>query len=100
MAQEDYRTVMLPTIDLISNNTFAYTRRIANNAARTAYRGMFNLKFDYVDMDAVSHVLNPSKPFETPIMPVNVFVITKTFFWEIGAYDAGMDDHGMCVCLK
>lgn len=91
---EDYRMVMLPTIDVISNDTFAYVRRSFEKGC--ASRGIFNLKFQYKSLKSITHLVNPSKPFETPVMPGNAFAITKTFFWELGAYDAGLDGYGKC----
>lgn len=92
---DDDRTVAVPTIDVISNDTFAYSRHDFPNG-HAAGRGMVNLNFQYVQLSLLpSATLHPSKPFETPIMGGSLFAINADFWWEIGAYDDGLNTYGM-----
>lgn len=89
----NYRTVVLPTIDDISNDTFEYRRQYFYSGF--AARGIFNFHFDYKHLPLLySTVSNPSKPFETPVMAGGLFAIHADFFWELGAYDEGLDTYG------
>lgn len=92
----DYRTVVLPTIDVISNDTFEHSRQ--NFPSGFAGRGVFNFEFDYkllpLSKTTIDH---PSKPFETPIMAGGLFTISAKFFWELGAYDEGLNTYGMSM---
>lgn len=90
---DDYRTVVLPTIDDISNYTFEYRRQ--HFYSIFAARGIFNFHFDYRHLPLLhSALLYPSKPFETPIMAGGLFAIYADFFWELGAYDEGLNTYG------
>lgn len=89
----DYRTVMLPTIDVIRFDTFELTRQYHHDLY--ASRGVFDWYFKYSLVPLLpSNVLHITKPFETPVMAGGLFVITATFFWELGAYDEGLDTYG------
>lgn len=94
------QTVAVPTIDMISNNTFAYSRQDFPNGY-AAGRGIVNLDFQYIPISLLlSGILNPSKPFETPIMGGSLFAINADFWWKIGAYDAGLNTYGktsLCI---
>lgn len=89
----NYRTVMLPTIDVIAHDTFEYRRQLHQHiyASRAVFDWNFKYKLVPLHPSTVVHI---SKPFETPVMAGGLFVITATFFWEIGAYDDGLDTYG------
>lgn len=89
----NYRTVMLPTIDVISPDTFEYRRQLHHHiyASRAVFDWTFKYKLVPLHSSTVLHI---SKPFETPVMAGGLFVITATFFWELGAYDDGLDTYG------
>lgn len=92
----NYRTVMLPTIDVIAHDTLGIRRQ--NHESVYASRAVFDWSFKYrlVPLHP-STVSNISKPFETPIMAGGLFAITATFFWEIGAYDERLDTYGELI---
>lgn len=95
---DDDGTVAVPTIDVISNDTFAYSRHDFPNG-HAAGRGIVNLNFQYVQLPLlVSGTLHPSKPFETPIMGGSLFAINADFWWRIGAYDDGLNTYGKNFC--
>lgn len=86
----DYRTVVLPTIDVISNDTFGYSRQYFPSGF--AGRGVFSLSFDYKLLPlSPKTIANPSKPFETPVMAGGLFAISSEFFSELGYYDEGFN---------
>lgn len=89
----DYRTVVLPTIDVIASDTYAFRRQF--HPSDFASRGVFDWAFKYQLVPLLpSTILQPTKPFETPIMAGGLFVISAQFFWELGAYDEGLNTYG------
>lgn len=89
----DYRTVVCPTIDILSSDTFAHIRR--NFASFWAGRGAFDWNFDYKILPLMpTSEMYPSKPFENPVMAGGLFAIHNRFFWELGAYDSGLETYG------
>lgn len=88
----DYRTVVLPTIDIITIDSFRVKRRHESEYAR---RGVFNWIFHYKATPLLpSDAGQATKPFETPIMAGGLFAISARFFWEIGGYDEGLRAYG------
>lgn len=90
---QDYRTVVIPTIDVISNDTFEYSRQ--HFPSKIAARGYLDLNFDYKVLDLlVSALLKPTKPFETPIMSASMFAINADYFWKLGGFDTSLNTYG------
>ncbi|XP_031624901.1 N-acetylgalactosaminyltransferase 6-like [Contarinia nasturtii] len=89
----DYRTVMLPTIDVIAHDTYEYRRQL--HKYTYASRAVFdwNLKYKLIPL-LPSAALNITKPFATPVMAGGLFVITASFFWELEGYDEGLNTYG------
>lgn len=84
---------MCPTIDIVSNDTFEQNRQ----AFRSVYagRGAFDWNFDYKVMPLFPTTeLHLSKPFENPVMAGGLFAIHAKFFWQLGAYDTGLETYG------
>lgn len=94
---DDYRTVVVPTIDIISNDTFEYKKQphITYDGVEGGHasRGILNFRFEYKHLPMYPSAI-PSEPFETPIMAGNAFAIDAQYFWELGPYDSGMQLHG------
>lgn len=89
----NYRTVMLPTIDVIAYDTFEYRRQLHKH--KYASRGVFDWNFKYKLVPLLpSATLDISKPFDTPVMAGGLFVITASFFWELEGYDEGLNTYG------
>lgn len=89
----DYRTVVLPTIDIIEKYTFEHRRQLLPSGF--ASRGAFNWIFKYQHMPLLpATILHPSKPFETPIMAGGLFTISAAFFKELDGYDEGLNTYG------
>lgn len=99
----NYRTVVLPTIDVIAHDTFEFRPQMHKH--KYASRGVFDWNFKYKLVPLLpSTVLHIAKPFETPVMAGGLFLITATFFWELGGYDLGLNTYGKCIisvlCFK
>lgn len=95
----DYRTVVLPTIDRISSSTFELFPQMYINDF--AGRGAFDWKLNYKLLPLQpSSRSNPTKPFETPVMAGGLFAISAKFFWELGGYDKGLDTYGEWIFRK
>ncbi|XP_063626043.1 polypeptide N-acetylgalactosaminyltransferase 3-like [Cydia splendana] len=78
-----------PHIDLLSEDTLAYTKSI------DAHWGAFswNLFFRWLNPSAevmAQKAENPSKPYPTPAMAGGLFAVRKSLFWRLGGYDEGM----------
>jgi polypeptide N-acetylgalactosaminyltransferase len=86
---ENYRVCVCPLIDIIRYNNFEFV--IQDNGAR----GSFNWAFMYKRLPLLPRdLLDPSAPFESPIMAGGLFAISSKFFWELGGYDEGLDIWG------
>lgn len=91
--KDDRTTVVCPIIDVISDDNFAF-----HTGSDMTYGG-FNWKLQFrwypvpqreVDRRAGDRTL----PLRTPTMAGGLFSISKSYFEELGTYDAGMDVWG------
>lgn len=83
---EDYKTCVCPFIDVIAYDTFEY------RAQDEGARGAFDWKFFYKRLPLRKEdLIDPTKPFESPVMAGGLFAISSKFFWELGGYDPGLD---------
>ncbi|XP_050348058.1 polypeptide N-acetylgalactosaminyltransferase 3-like [Nymphalis io] len=78
-----------PHIDLLSDDTLAYTKSI------DAHWGAFSWRLHFRWLMPSSEVMinkskNPSKPYPTPAMAGGLFAVRKSLFWRLGGYDEGM----------
>lgn len=91
--ENDYRTVVCPTIDIVSFDTFEQYRQ--GLPSIYAGRGAFDWNFDYKLLPLLpTSAAHPSKPFENPVMAGGLFAIHAKFFWELGGYDNDLDTYG------
>lgn len=88
---DNHRTVVIPTIDIISNDTFEYKRQGFKN--EFAGRGMLDLNFQYKVLPLTLSI-HTHPTFETPIMSAGIFAIHANFFWHLGGFDEGIDTWG------
>lgn len=85
----DKRTVICPTIDIINDDTFAYVKSFE------LHWGAFNwnLQFRWYTLGESEIKLrkrNITQPFHSPVMAGGLFAIDKRFFFEMGSYDEDM----------
>lgn len=84
---------------MIQQDTFRYSSQ--PHLAGYGSRGSFDWNFNYKLLKLLpTSLLRPSKPFENPIMAGGLFAITAKFFWELGAYDNGLEIYGMMGTTK
>lgn len=94
----DKNTVVLPTIDRIDSDTYEYKRQ--NHKRGYASRGTFDWTMKYKLAPLLpSDELQPTKPFENPIMAGGLFAINAAFFWRLGGYDQGLDTYGKGILV-
>lgn len=85
--------MVLPTIDIVASDTFRQYRQ--GFPSVYAGRGGFDWNLDYKILPLLPNsALNPSKPFDTAVMAGGLFAIHAQFFWELGAYDNGLETYG------
>uniref|UniRef100_A0A8C3QZ88 Polypeptide N-acetylgalactosaminyltransferase n=1 Tax=Cyanoderma ruficeps TaxID=181631 RepID=A0A8C3QZ88_9PASS len=87
------KTVVCPIIDVISDDTFEYM------AGSDMTYGGFNWKLNFRWYPVPQREMERRKgdrtlPVRTPTMAGGLFSIDRTYFEEIGTYDAGMDIWG------
>ncbi|XP_011495007.1 PREDICTED: polypeptide N-acetylgalactosaminyltransferase 5 isoform X2 [Ceratosolen solmsi marchali] len=89
----DKKTVVCPIIDVISDETFEYI------TASDMTWGGFNWKLNFRWYRVAQREMNRrngdrTAPLRTPTMAGGLFSIDKDYFYELGAYDEGMDIWG------
>ncbi|XP_008551320.1 polypeptide N-acetylgalactosaminyltransferase 5 isoform X2 [Microplitis demolitor] len=90
---ENRSTVVCPIIDVISDDTFEYI------TASDMTWGGFNWKLNFRWYRVAQREMDRrngdrTAPLRTPTMAGGLFSIDKEYFYEIGAYDEGMDIWG------
>ncbi|KAJ0174607.1 hypothetical protein K1T71_009715 [Dendrolimus kikuchii] len=78
-----------PHIDLLSEDTLAYTKSI------DAHWGAFTWRLHFRWLVPSKQVMmkkieNPSKSYPTPAMAGGLFAVRRSLFWRLGGYDEGM----------
>ncbi|CAF4853490.1 unnamed protein product [Pieris macdunnoughi] len=85
----DHRTVVCPYIDVIAYDTFEY------RAQDEGARGAFDWELVYKRLPLLpKDVDNMPEPFESLVMAGGLFAMSRSFFWELGGYDPGLDIWG------
>eukprot|EP00049_Salpingoeca_infusionum_P007840 m.126736 g.126736 ORF g.126736 m.126736 type:complete len:473 (-) comp13841_c0_seq3:246-1664(-) len=89
--RRDRKSVAMPIIDAIEYETWEHRTGLLE-------RGIFDwdLIFKWMLLTDAEHAARPDKnaPFESPAMAGGLFAIDKQYFFDIGAYDMGMDTWG------
>ncbi|XP_014204958.1 polypeptide N-acetylgalactosaminyltransferase 5 isoform X2 [Copidosoma floridanum] len=89
----DRKTVVCPIIDVISDDTFEYIT--ASDMTWGGFNWKLNFRWYRVpqrEMDRRNG--DRTAPLRTPTMAGGLFSIDKKYFYELGAYDEGMDIWG------
>lgn len=89
----DRKTVAVPVIDIISDDTFAYVRSF------DLHWGAFNWELHFRWLSISPQIMQMrrkdiTQAFKTPVMAGGLFAIEKKYFQEIGTYDEQMDIWG------
>jgi polypeptide N-acetylgalactosaminyltransferase len=87
----DRRAVAIPIIDAIEFETFEHRTSILQ-------RGMFSWSLNFIWQDITNQEQalrsGPPEALVSPAMAGGIFAIDRKFFWDVGAYDEGMDTWG------
>ncbi|XP_054721905.1 putative polypeptide N-acetylgalactosaminyltransferase 10 [Uloborus diversus] len=85
----DRKTVVCPFIDVIDFETLAYRSQDEGG------RGAFDWELYYKRLPLLPEDLKqPAEPFKSPVMAGGLFAVDRSFFWELGGYDDGLDVWG------
>lgn len=85
----NYRTVVCPFIDVVAYDSLEY--RAQDEGARGAFDWeLFYKRLPLLPRDEA----RMPEPFASPVMAGGLFAIARSFFWELGGYDPGLDIWG------
>lgn len=84
--------VVCPVIDIINDETFAYTRTFELHWG--AFNWGMHFRWFPITGRALSHDKFRTEPFLTPAMAGGLFSIDRKYFFDMGAYDRHMDIWG------
>ncbi|KAK3108152.1 hypothetical protein FSP39_002075 [Pinctada imbricata] len=88
---DDRTSVLCPIVDAIDANTLEYSRNSGYNVGGFSWSLHFTWR-DVPDEDKKSRKY--TDPVRSPTMAGGLFAASREFFFEIGAYDDGMDVWG------
>nr|CAI5825814.1 unnamed protein product [Callosobruchus analis] len=89
--EEDRTAVLVPLIDVIEADTFAYSSESSFQVGGFSWSGHFTwIDVQPSEVEAKKAV----KPVRSPTMAGGLFAIDRKYFWEIGSYDEQMDGWG------
>nr|CAI5825812.1 unnamed protein product [Callosobruchus analis] len=97
--EEDRTAVLVPLIDVIEADTFAYSTDGNTNLLfeddylHHGHRTQLSERLKYVQPSEVE-AKKAVKPVRSPTMAGGLFAIDRKYFWEIGSYDEQMDGWG------
>ncbi|KAM9846545.1 polypeptide N-acetylgalactosaminyltransferase 10-like [Aulostomus maculatus] len=88
---QNRKTIVCPMIDVIDHDNFGY-----DTQAGDAMRGAFDWEMYYKRIPIPSEMerVDPSEPFESPVMAGGLFAVDRKWFWELGGYDTGLEIWG------
>ncbi|XP_046573698.1 LOW QUALITY PROTEIN: probable N-acetylgalactosaminyltransferase 9 [Haliotis rubra] len=89
--QENRKTVVCPIIDAINDNTLEYSSVGGYNVGGFSWSMHFTWR-DVPEREKVHRKY--TDPISSPTMAGGLLALDRKFFWEIGAYDDGMDVWG------
>ncbi|XP_048244237.1 polypeptide N-acetylgalactosaminyltransferase 11-like isoform X2 [Haliotis rufescens] len=88
---ESEHNVVIPIIDIISPDTFAYE---ASPLVRGGFNWGMHFRWDQLPQSVVDNQATNSKPMKSPTMAGGLFAIDRMYFHQMGEYDSGMDVWG------
>lgn len=78
-----------PHIDLLSDDTLAYTKSIDAHWGAFSWRLHFRWLMPSNEV-MITKTQYPSRPYPTPAMAGGLFAVRKSLFWRLGGYDENM----------
>ncbi|KAJ8961296.1 hypothetical protein NQ318_008982 [Aromia moschata] len=88
---EKSSTVVMPIIDIINADTFAYT---SSPLVRGGFNWGLHFKWENLPKGTLDKNEDFVKPIKSPTMAGGLFAIDKKYFIDMGEYDAGMNIWG------
>ncbi|XP_071942407.1 polypeptide N-acetylgalactosaminyltransferase 11-like [Antedon mediterranea] len=88
--QKDRTTVTVPIIDIINADTFEYT---TSPLVKGGFNWGLHFKWDNMRLD-YKNKQSLIRPVRSPTMAGGLFAMDRSYFYELGAYDDGMDIWG------
>ncbi|RZC32985.1 polypeptide N-acetylgalactosaminyltransferase 35A [Asbolus verrucosus] len=89
--KENHTNVVMPVIDIINADTFAYT---ASPLVRGGFNWGLHFKWENLPKGTLSKKTDFIKPIKSPTMAGGLFAMNKKYFTDMGEYDAGMNIWG------
>ncbi|XP_070497840.1 N-acetylgalactosaminyltransferase 4-like [Chironomus tepperi] len=85
----DKKVVTVPIVDNIEYNELQYYQ---NDRGNKGSRGVFDWNLEYMKLKRFPMMDEDKEldPFLTPVMTGGIFMIRKSYFFEIGPYDPGL----------
>ncbi|XP_070578354.1 N-acetylgalactosaminyltransferase 7-like [Ptychodera flava] len=91
--KEDRTAVVCPMVDSIDAETYNYRAQAGGMA-----RGVFNWDFFYKRIPITNREIQrrekETEPYRSPVMAGGLFALSRSFFFDIGGYDSGLDIWG------
>ncbi|CAL8267693.1 unnamed protein product [Lota lota] len=89
----DRRKVVCPVIEVISSTDMSYV--MVDNFQRGVFTWPLGFAWNTLSAEHIKkNNMNVSDPLRCPVMAGGLFSIDKTYFYELGAYDPGLDVWG------
>ncbi|XP_033125723.1 polypeptide N-acetylgalactosaminyltransferase 11-like [Anneissia japonica] len=88
--KKNRKSVVVPIIDIINADTFEYT---ASPLVKGGFNWGLHFKWDNMRLDH-SNKKSLIQPVRSPSMAGGLFAMDRKYFYELGAYDEGMDIWG------
>ncbi|XP_002742193.1 N-acetylgalactosaminyltransferase 7-like [Saccoglossus kowalevskii] len=91
--KQNRKAVVCPLVDAVDADNFGYAPQADGMA-----RGVFNWDFFYKRIPIPPKEANRrernSEPYRSPVMAGGLFALSRSFFFDIGGYDNGLDIWG------
>lgn len=85
-------SVLVPSIDMISDNSMAYWGGPTHSVG--GFWWSLHFKWDPIPESERKRRKSSIEPVRSPTMPGGLFAMGRKYFFDLGAYDAGMDIWG------
>ncbi|KAJ1525115.1 hypothetical protein ONE63_009957 [Megalurothrips usitatus] len=88
---ENHTAVVMPVIDIINADTFEYN---TSPLVRGGFNWGLHFKWENLPVGTLASESDFVKPIKSPTMAGGLFAMNRKYFFDLGAYDAGMNIWG------